>query len=131
MRIGYAVAGPETIKAMARWQLPTAVSTLSAAAALATVGDKAHIDRERTLNHAARDFTRQSFETAGYSVVPSNANFMMVDIRRDTKEFQSACLAWKLVGRPFLRSPPMRISIGTMDEMQRATEIVREVLRMA
>jgi len=133
MRIGYAIAGKETIRSLGRWQLPSAVSALSAAAALATVNDQARIERERSLNHAARDFTRQSFESAGYTVVQPNANFMMIDIRRDAKEFQAACLARKvLVGRPF---PPLnnyaRISIGTMDEMQRATAIFREVLRMA
>ena len=132
MRIGYAIAGRETVKALARYQLPTAVSTLSAAAALATVGDQPHINRERTLNRAAKEYTRKSFESAGYTTIPSDANFMMVDIRRDTKEFQAACLARKvLVGRPF---PPLtthaHIPSGTMEEMQRAAQVFREVLRI-
>ena len=54
----------------------------------------------------------------------------MADIRRDTKEFQEACRKHDvLVGRPF---PPLatcaRISVGTMDEMQAATDVFKRVL---
>jgi hypothetical protein len=54
----------------------------------------------------------------------------MVDIRRDAKVFREECrLRGVEVGRPF---PPLlthsRISIGTIEEMQRASEVFREIL---
>ena len=57
----------------------------------------------------------------GFKSAPSEANFVMVDIRRGAKEFQDACRAQGvLVGRPF---PPLlsqtRISIGTEDEIRK------------
>jgi histidinol-phosphate aminotransferase len=130
LRVGYAVAQPETAKALQRYQLGSGVNVAAAAAALATLGQPAHLANEQRLNREAKDFTRRSFEESGYKVVPSDANFLMVDIRRDCKAFQTACRKLDvLVGRPF---PPLltytRISIGTMDEMRRAVDVFRQVL---
>jgi histidinol-phosphate aminotransferase len=130
LRVGYAVAHPDTALAMGRYQLYSGVNVLAASAALASLGDPAHVERERARNRAARAFTRRFFESAGYAVVPSETNFLMADIRRDPKEFKEACRReGVLVGRPF---PPLatytRVSIGTMDEMRRATEVFRRVL---
>ena len=133
MRVGYAIGQVETIKRLQKDQLPSGVNVLAATAALASIGDAAHIEQERALNRAAKDYTRGFFEKAGYRVIPSHTNFIMVDIRRDSKAFQDACRARDiLVGRPF---PPLttlaRISIGTMDEMRRATDVMKAVLAIA
>ena len=130
LRIGYALARPETIKAMALFKIVNSTNMLAVAGAMAAIDDQAHIDRERRLNHEAKVFTHRFFENAGYSVVPSDANFLMVDIRRDSAKFQEDCRArGVLVGRPF---PPLttyaRVSIGTADEMRQATEIFKRVL---
>jgi histidinol-phosphate aminotransferase len=130
LRVGYAVARPETLKAMARHQLDVALNVLGVSAARAALGDRELVPRERRLNREAREFTRRFFESAGYRVAPSQANFLMADIRRDAKEFQAACRKHDvLVGRPF---PPLsthaRVSIGTMDEMRAAVQVFRRVL---
>ena len=54
----------------------------------------------------------------------------MFDIRRDAKAFREACRAQGVViGRLF---PPLlthaRVTVGTMDEMRRATDVFRRVL---
>jgi histidinol-phosphate aminotransferase len=130
LRIGYALARPETIKAMALFKIVNSTNMLAVAGAMAAIDDQGHIDRERRLNHEAKVFTHRFFANAGYSVVPSDANFLMVDIRRDSAKFQEDCRArGVLVGRPF---PPLttyaRVSIGTADEMRQATEIFKRVL---
>jgi histidinol-phosphate aminotransferase len=130
MRLGYAIALPETIKAMTPLRLGNSTNMLAVAGALAALKNPAHIDRERRLNHDSKVFTQKFFEKSGYTVIPSAANFMMVDIRRDSKQFQADCKTHGvLVGRPF---PPLttyaRISIGTADEMRRAAEVFKRVL---
>jgi histidinol-phosphate aminotransferase len=78
-----------------------------------------------------RKFTTRFFADAGLRVWDSQANFVFVEIKRPAKEFKEACAKDKvLVGRPF---PPLdqnhaRISLGTMDEMKRATEVFAKVL---
>ena len=122
--------GSAALTAMQRHRLPNNVNVLSAAAAIATLPDTAHIERERKLNREAREFTRRAFESMGFKSNVSDTNFIMVAIGRDSKAFKDACAKQGiLVGRPF---PPLtthaRISIGTMDEMKKAVDVFRQVL---
>jgi histidinol-phosphate aminotransferase len=130
LRVGYAIGRPETLRQMQRHRLPNSINVLAAAAGIATLGDAAHLERERQLNRAARDYTRKALEGMGFKSADSNTNFLMVAIGRDSKVFKDACAKQGiLVGRAF---PPLtthaRISIGTMDEMKKATDVFRQVL---
>ena len=130
LRIGYAIGRREPILALRKHKLPNSTNVLGAIAAVASLEQTSHLDRQKRLNREAREFTRQAFEKMGFAVVPSEANFFMVNIKRDSKQFQEACRARNvMVGRPF---PPLldhaRISIGTADEMRRAVEVFRQVL---
>ena len=130
LRVGYGIMRPETREQLARHQLNLSLNVLGSTAARAALTDRALVGREQRLNHEAREHTRRFFQSAGYRVSDSQTNFLMADIRRDTKEFQEACRKLDvLVGRPF---PPLatwaRVSIGTLDEMQAATEVFKRVL---
>ncbi len=130
LRLGYAIARRDTIASLRRHRLANSVNALVAPAALAALDDGAHVSRERARNHEAREFTRGALADRGYPSLPSEANFIMVDIRRDVREFQAACLeAGVQIGRPF---PPLmthaRISIGTMEEMSTAVAVFRKIL---
>ena len=130
MRIGYAFGQPATLARMDRLRLNNGIGTLAQVAAIAALDDPAQMRKEQEGNRAARAFTTKWFADAGYSVVPSQTNFVLVDIRRDSRTFRDACRAQGVgVGRPF---PPLnnhtRISIGTMTEMQQAVGVFRRVL---
>ena len=130
LRVGYAIGTAETLKTMRRHRLGNSVNVLGAAGAVAALGERAFLAEQRRLNREARAYTHRAFTDAGFAVVPSQTNFLMIDIRRDAREFQVACRKHDvLVGRPF---PPLnthtRISIGTMEEMRRAVPVFRTVL---
>jgi histidinol-phosphate aminotransferase len=130
LRLGYAIGRRETIASLRRHRLANSVNALVAPAALAALDDDALVVRERARNHQAREFTRGALADAGYPSLRSEANFIMVDVRRDVREFQAACLeAGVQIGRPF---PPLmthaRISIGTMEEMSTAVAVFRKIL---
>ena len=130
LRAGYAIGMPDTLNAMRQHRLPNNVNVLAAAAAVATLQDRGHLEREVRLNRDAREFTRKALAAMGFHAPSSNANFIMVPIGRDSRVFRDACAKHGvLVGRPF---PPLtthaRISIGTMDEMKRAMDVFRQVL---
>jgi histidinol-phosphate aminotransferase len=134
MRIGYAVGGGDTIKPLARFGMPYNISVLGAAAGVAALGDPAHIDAERVRNTAVRVFTQKALEDLGCRCTASQANFLFVDIGRTAAEFRTGCASQGIqVGRDF---PPFegshaRISLGTLEEMQKATAVFRDVLRPA
>ena len=60
----------------------------------------------------------------------ADANFLMVDIRRDAKAFKIECVKHKVaIGRAFPALPThARISVGTMPEMKKAVAVFRTVL---
>lgn len=130
LRVGYAIAHPDLIARMQRHRLPNSLNVLGAAAAMATLPDAGHLERERQANRAARDFTRRAFEQMGFRCSDSQTNFLMIAIGRDSRGFKDACAKHGvLVGRAF---PPLtthaRVSIGTMDEMKHAVAVFRQVL---
>ncbi len=97
---------------------------------MASLDLETHVSREAELNREARDYTRQVFTDLGFTVAPSQTNFVMAHIERDVKEFQSGCREQGvLLGRPF---PPLtkyaRVSIGTLEEMREAADVFRRVL---
>jgi histidinol-phosphate aminotransferase len=131
LRAGYALGQPETLRAMARYLMPYNVNVPALAAAHASFQDPAHIRQERDRNTKVRKFTVDFFKHAGFTGTDSQANFLFIDIRRPAAEFRDACRKHGvMVGRDF---PPFekthtRISIGTMDEMRRATDVFAKVL---
>lgn len=130
LRCGYAIAHPDTVQRLKAWRLGAGVNILALAAATASVDDAAHVRAQQEENRRAKALTRAFFEEAGFTVGASHTNFLMVDLRRDPQPFREACRANGVaVGRPF---PPLdtwlRVSIGTPDEMRRATGIFRRLL---
>jgi histidinol-phosphate aminotransferase len=130
LRAGYAVGQPDTLKRMSSWLLGSNVNQLALAAAAVTVGDAAHVASEQQRNTDARAFTRSFFEHAGYTVHAAEANFMMVDIRRDAHAFKLECVKHKVaIGRSFPSlATYARVSVGTMPQMKKAVDVFRTVL---
>ena len=132
MRIGYAIGMADSVKKLAALKMPYNVSVFGIAAAVAALGDTAHIEEERRRNTEVRTFTMKALQEMGAKPADSQGNFLFVDVGRPAKEFRDACAkSGVMVGRDF---PPFekshcRISIGTMDEMKRATDVFRGVLR--
>jgi histidinol-phosphate/aromatic aminotransferase/cobyric acid decarboxylase-like protein len=94
------------------------------------VGDRRHIALEQKKNREARAFTVGWFERAGYRVARCDANFAMVDIRRDARQFKVDCVRQGVaVGRQFPSHPTWtRVSFGTLPEMRKATGVFGRVL---
>ena len=131
LRIGYAIGQPAVIGTLRRYKMPYNVGVPGIAAGMASLKNQGHIDEERARNTEVRNFTIRAFEQMGFKGTDSQANFIFVDLKRPAKDFRAACAQQGvLVGRDF---PPYektysRISIGTMEEMQRAVAVFRQVL---
>ncbi len=131
LRLGYAFGQKDTIARIAPLQLTFGVSVLSLAAAHGSLEDPEYITTEVKRNEAARQYTMDFFSGNGLDPVPSQTNFVFVNIGMPASQFREACARHGImVGRDF---PPYqdthaRISIGTLEEMQRATAVFAEVL---
>jgi len=132
MRIGYAVGAADNVKKLAMLKMPYNVSVFGIGAAIASLNDPQHIADERARNTEVRAFTVNALKQMGAKPADSQGNFLFADIGMPAKDFRDACAKQGvMVGRDF---PPFekthcRISIGTMDEMKKATTVFRDVLK--
>ncbi|HSB62283.1 MAG TPA: aminotransferase class I/II-fold pyridoxal phosphate-dependent enzyme, partial [Vicinamibacteria bacterium] len=131
LRVGCAVGQTRTIEAFARWAITFNQSSLGLAAAIASLEDPGHIEAERARNAEVRGVTTRLFRDLGFRVLPSEANFVFVEIGRPAREFREACARrGVMVGREFppLEKTHARISLGTLEEMRRAGVVFSDVL---
>jgi len=132
MRIGYAVGTVDNVKKLAMLKMPYNVSVFGIGAAIASLNDPQHIATERARNTEVRAFTVNALKQMGAKPADSQGNFLFADIGMPAKDFRDGCAKQGvMVGRDF---PPFektycRISIGTMDEMKKATNVFRDVLK--
>ena len=138
LRIGYAIAHEDTVKELSKFHMGNAVSELELcrrhrSASAGTRAIRASFPNEQKRNDEARSFKRKWFHDHGYEDTEAQSNFLFVDVQMPIEDFQGACRKEGVrVGRPF---PPLwthcRISVGTMDEMQRAVKVFDKVLSAA
>ena len=130
LRMGYAVGRGDLISRMSAYKIWLNTNTLTVAAALASLEDKEFVEKNRKLNASARQFVEQQLTKMGLGYIPSQANFLMVDLKRDMGPVVGALRARNVfAGRPFhpLRRH-LRVTVGTMEEMKRFVEELRAVV---
>src|SRR5579859_2312969 len=100
LRLGYLLASPEIARAAEAVRPPWSVNAGALRAGLATLEPSAqsHVDRARTLVAISRNLLTGGFKELGYSVLPSVANFVLVEVGSATA-FRSALLPQGLVVR--------------------------------
>jgi histidinol-phosphate aminotransferase len=129
MRLGYAIASPELIARMTPW-VSDSINAVVKWGGVAALKDTEAQARVKRLTLDLRKKSTSELTVLGYSVVPSEANFFMVHLKRPVRPvidaFQKKDI---LVGRPF---PPMnehlRVSVGTADEMRRFMVAFKEIM---
>ena len=131
MRMGWLVAKPAVISRIREWHYNGTLNAPALLGAKASIEDPGRIEREAERNTAVRDFTLDWFAARGFPATDAQTNFLFVKTGMPASAFRDACAQYNvLVGRDF---PPYenewsRISLGTMEEMERAVEVFRRVL---
>jgi len=129
MRLGYGIAPAAMIQRMRPFATGSQ-NVLVKFGGAASIKDTAAQQKVKALNIQVREKTMAELRAYGCEVLPSEANFFMVGIRRNVREvgpeFSKRDV---LVGRPF---PPMtehlRVSVGTQDEMNRFMAAFKEIV---
>ena len=126
LRVGYAIARPETIERLNRVRAPYNVNRFAQAAALAALGDPAHFDRTRAVVLAERPRLSTAFEARGATLPRSQANFLLVKLGERADALRSALLKSGILVRDGAAvgfPGHLRISIGTPEQNNRLLEI--------
>ena len=114
LRVGFLVAQPPVAEAVRKTMLPFTVNAVAQAAAIASLAAEAEL-LER-VDPVVKERSRVSDELAaqGWTVPPTEANFVWLRLGPDTQDFAAACEQAGVSIRPF-GAEGARISIGDHD----------------
>ena len=80
LRLGYAVASEDVIAALAALQPDWSVNGMAQAAGIAALADAGYLDRARAAMERSRDFLTSRLGELGFTVHPSSANYLLVEV---------------------------------------------------
>jgi len=120
LRCGYCVTQRANIATMKTHQIWDSVNIMALVAALASLKDAEHVARGRKLNREVKTSLCAELDQLGYRYIPSHANFMMIDLRREVRPIIDSLRTRGVeVGRLFPALPNfMRVTIGTDSQMK-------------
>jgi histidinol-phosphate aminotransferase len=130
LRIGYAIGDREVIDAISRLRQPFNVNSLAQAAALAALDDVAHVEHSRRVALEGRETFAQTLSAMGVDFVPSQANFVLVEVG-DGTQVTDALLRRGVIVRPmsgYGMPSKVRITFGTKDQNRRCLDALASVL---
>ena len=129
LRMGYCVAQPDKIELMRAQQSWDSVSLMAIVAARASLDDAAQVTNGLKNNSEVRKYVCGELDKMKFTYIPSHANFMMIDMRREVKPLIAAFKEKKVhVGRLFPPLPNhLRVTIGTKPQMERFLAVFREL----
>lgn len=132
MRVGFSYATAKTTdKIRTKVAYDVMLNIAAVEAALSEINDKAFIEMSRKENADARALLCSALDELKIKYLPSQANFVFMELKGSLKEFSDRMKAENiLVGRPF---PPAtqwcRISLGTVADMRYFVEKLRQFRR--
>jgi histidinol-phosphate aminotransferase len=130
LRCGYCVAQPETIQRLRSHQTWDSVNIMGVVAALASLNDAEQVSNGRRMNAQTKTFLGGALEGLGYKHIPSQANFLMIDVKRTVRPMiQALGQRGVQVGRVFPALPNhMRVTVGKRPEMEIFLAAFRQVV---
>jgi len=129
LRCGYCVAQTDTIKRIRPHQMWDSVNIMALAAAIASLDDSDQVTNGRRLNNEAKAFVTGEIDAMGYQQIPSQANFIMINVKRPVVPLIQALKQHNVhVGRLFPALPNyMRVTIGKKSEMETFLSAFRQI----
>ena len=132
LRVGYGVGPADVVQAIGKVRNAFDINQAAQDAALASLGEDAELARRRQVTAAARGELLRACAALPLEVAePAVANFLFLDVGRDTRELFDALLREGVIVRPlapFGAPNAIRVTVGTMDENEIFTAALARVL---
>lgn len=131
LRVGYGFARSEISHHLFKVREPFNVTSIAAAAAEAALDDTEFLDRVRKTVWTSKRLMYRGLEQLGLKYVPTEANFVLIDVNRSAKEVADALLHKGIIVRPcepFGLPTHLRVDLGTPEIIERFIIALREVL---
>jgi histidinol-phosphate aminotransferase len=120
-RIGYGIMDKEVAQILNRIRQPFNVNGLAQAAAEAALADQNFLHRSIDTVHRGIDFLTAELSAMGFDPLPTQANFLMVDVKTDATQLFTRLLSHGVIVRSMKSygfDTFLRVNAGTPEENQ-------------
>jgi histidinol-phosphate aminotransferase len=131
LRIGYCLAKQGFIEAIRRVSPPFAVNRLAQVGAAAALRNQEHRKKTIRINESGKMFLYKNFEKLSLFYIPSETNFVTVDIETDSQGICEELKRKGVIVRPLtMYGKPtfIRVTVGTPEQNQKFVEAFEEIL---
>jgi histidinol-phosphate aminotransferase len=131
LRVGYGLMDKEIAGYVERVRQPFNVNTMAQLAALAALDDDEHLKRTLDVTWKGIDFLTKKLHELGCVVLPSQTNFVLVDVGHDAKRIYEAMLRLGVIVRAMNSygfPKHIRITAGLQEENDRCIHALERVL---
>lgn len=131
LRIGYVMAHEEIISILSRIRMPFNVNMLAQVAAHAAIKDQAFLKYSVEMNAKHREGLMQGLINLGIPFIPSECNFLMMNVKMDGSELYEQLLRMGVIIRPlkfFNLHHHVRVSVGLEEENNCFLNAIRQAL---
>lgn len=125
VRVGYMAGSAELVEAVNKMAVPFSVSGIAQAAALESLAARDELLARTDAVVAERERCRAALLDLGFSVPPSQANFLWLPLADDALPFNEWCTERGLLVRAFA-GDGVRVTIGAPEEMVEFLAAARE-----
>jgi histidinol-phosphate aminotransferase len=127
-RLGYMIANPSVVDAMLLIRLPYHLSDLTQAAASAALANQESLLADVARISASRDSLVKELQTLGFTVIPSDANFILfTGFKREASDVWRSLVELGVLIRDVGIPNYLRITVGTESENRALIEALLKV----
>lgn len=132
LRVGYGIASEELIRYLEKIRQPFNVNRLAQIGACAALDDRHFLWRSKRLVSRGRLYLYRKFEQMGLRSVPSEANFVLVDVGLDARKLAQALVERGMIVRAmnaYGLNTYIRVTVGTRFELMRFIHMLKVVMK--
>lgn len=132
LRVGYGITHPAIAAAIERVTEPFNVNMLAQIAAAAALDDQAHLEKSKQVNAEGKAYLYREFAAMGLHYIPTESNFIFVDVQKDCQQVFKALLQKGVIirsGDIFGYPAYIRVTIGTASDNERFIAALKQVLK--
>lgn len=129
-RVGYCAAPEEFIDALNRARPPFSVNRLAQIAAAEALGDEVHIKKTQEITQSGKRFLYENFERMSLFYIPSETNFVTVDVKTDAQKMADEFKKRSVIVRPLTvygKPTFLRVTIGTPEQNRKFIEVLKQI----
>ncbi len=131
LRLGYLLAGEDTVRRVRRFQYSWSVNAAAQAAGIAALADGEHVTRGRRVVEQGKEYLMGVARDLGVECPPAAANFLLLNVGCAREVREALLLQHRICVRDcasFGLPEYIRVGVRTMDDNRRLAEALKGVL---